>query len=106
MLLQLFTGIECCLAMLFWLCSLVEAVYSNAISKGGLKGGRSGAMLLSIATAQCHAGASGGAVVNAGGHTVGITTSNARHAASGSTKTNLIFAVAVDALQPLWTLAE
>ena len=63
-------------------------------------------MLLINATVQCHAGASGGAVVNAGGHTVGMTTSNARHAASGSTKPNLIFAVAVDALQPWWNLAE
>lgn len=60
-------------------------------------------MLLTNATV--HAGASGGAVVNADGCIVGITTSNARHSASGSTIPNLNFAVAVDALRSLWQLA-
>ena len=60
-------------------------------------------MLLTNATV--HAGASGGAVVNADGCVVGITTSNARHSASGSTIPNLNFAVSVDALRSLWQLA-
>ena len=81
----------------------LQVVYSSAISKDGLEGGASAAMLLTTATV--HAGASGGAVVNADAHVVGITTSNARHASSGSTIPNLNFAVAVDALRPLWHLA-
>ena len=81
----------------------LQVVYSSAISKDDLKGSASAAMLLTTATV--HAGASGGAIVNVDGLVVGITTSNARHAASGSTIPNLNFAVAVDALQPLWHLA-
>lgn len=75
-------------------------MHSCAVSEAG---SRSAAMLLTSATV--HAGASGGAVVNADGCVVGITTSNARHSASGSTIPNLNFAVAVDALRPLWQLA-
>ena len=78
----------------------LQVVHSHALSKDG---SRSAAMLLTSATV--HAGASGGAVVNADGCLVGITTSNARHAASGSTIPNLNFAVAADALRAVWQLA-
>ena len=78
-------------------------MYSAAVSNGASKGHAVAAMLLTTATV--HAGASGGAVVNTDGCVVGITTSNARHSASGSTIPNLNFAVAADALQPLWQLA-
>ena len=81
----------------------LQVVYSNAIIKDELKGDTSATMLLTTATV--YAGAGGGTVVNADGHVVGITTSNVRHAASGSTIPNLNFAVAVDALRPLWHLA-
>ena len=80
---------------------LLQVVHSHAVSKAG---SRSAAMLLTSATV--HAGASGGAVVNADGCVMGITTSNARHSASGSTIPNLNFAVAVNALRPLWHLAS
>lgn len=75
-------------------------MYSHAVSNDG---SRSAAMLLTSATV--HAGASGGAVVNADGCVVGIITSNARHSASGATIPNLNFAVAVEALRALWQLA-
>ena len=81
-------------------CALLQVVHSHAVNKDG---SRSAAMLLTSATV--HAGASGGAVVSADGCVVGITTSNARHSASGSTIPNLNFAVAVDALRSLWQLA-
>ena len=74
----------------------VQVVYSSNES-------RSAALLITSATV--HAGASGGAVVSSEGSVVGITTSNARHSASGSTIPNWNFAVAADALQPLWALA-
>ena len=63
MLLQLCGSIECCLALLFRLCSLVKAacrLCGNAISKDGLKGGKSAALQLTTATV--HAGASGAAI--------------------------------------------
>lgn len=78
----------------------LQVVYSHVVSSNG---SRSAAMLLTSATV--HAGASGGAVVNADGCVVGIITSNARHSASGATIPNLNFAVAVDALRALWQLA-
>ena len=81
-------------------CGRLQVVYSHAVSKDV---SRSAAMLLTSATV--HAGASGGAVVNADGCVVGIVTSNARHSASGATIPNLNFAVAVDALRALWQLA-
>lgn len=81
-------------------CALLQVVHSHVVSKAG---SRSAAMLLTTATV--HAGASGGAVVSADGCIVGITTSNARHSASGSTIPNLNFAVAADALRSLWQLA-
>ena len=81
-------------------CMLLQVVHSHAVSKAG---SRSAAMLLTSATV--HPGASGGAVVSADGCVVGITTSNARHSASGSTIPNLNFAVAADALRSLWQLA-
>lgn len=81
-------------------CGRLQVVYRHAVSKDG---SRSAAMLLTSATV--HAGASGGALVNADGCVVGIVTSNARHSASGATIPNLNFAVAVDALRALWQLA-
>lgn len=66
--------------------------------------GRSAALVMTSATV--HAGASGGAVMAGDGSVVGITTSNAKHSGSGSTIPNLNFAVAADALRPLWALAK
>ncbi len=57
-----------------------------------------------LTTAAVHAGASGGAVVNAAGQLVGLVTSNARHT-SGGTLPRLNFCVHVDELRPLWTWA-
>ncbi len=80
--------------------SCLQVVYSHAVKTGRQ---RSAAMVMTSATV--HAGASGGAVVTADGCIAGITTSNARHSGSGSTIPNLNFAVAAEALQPLWALA-
>ena len=62
------------------------------------------AMLMTSATV--HAGASGGAVVAEDGSIAGLVTSNARFSASGTIIPNLNFAVAAEALKPLWALAE
>ena len=72
----------------------VQVVHNNDAS-------RSAALLITSATV--HAGASGGAVavVSSEGSVVGLTTSIARHSASGSTIPSWNFAVAADALQPL-----
>ena len=78
----------------------LQVVYRHAV-KAGCQ--RSAVMVMTSATV--HAGASGGAVVTADGCIAGITTSNARHSGSGSTIPNLNFAVAGEALQPLWALA-
>ncbi|DBA67269.1 TPA: hypothetical protein ACH3X2_001576 [Trebouxia sp. C0005] len=80
--------------------NITKVVYSHAVKTGRQ---RSAAMIMTSATV--HAGASGGAVVTADGCIAGITTSNARHSASGLTIPNLNFAVAAEALQPLWALA-
>lgn len=61
-------------------------------------------MLMTSATV--HAGASGGAVVADDGSIAGLVTSNARFSASGAIIPNLNFAVAAEALRPLWALAE
>ena len=61
-------------------------------------------MLMTSATV--HAGASGGAVVTAGGCIAGLVTSNARFSSSGAILPNLNFAVAAEALRPLWALAQ
>lgn len=55
---------------------------------------------LMLTTATVHSGASGGAVLDAQGHLVGLVTSNARHA-SGTTLPNLNFCIALDELRPV-----
>ena len=75
-----------------------QVVYSQASN------GKSAALVMTNACV--HAGASGGAVMANDRSLIGITTSNAKHLGSGSTIPDLNFAVAADALQPLWALAR
>lgn len=82
-------------------CVVLQVVYSSAAEKGN---SRAAAMLMTSATV--HAGASGGAVVATDGSVAGLVTSNARYAASGAIIPNLNFAVAAEALRPIWALAE
>ena len=54
----------------------------------------------------CPAGASGGAVVNASGHLIGLMTSNARHSRTSTTIPTLNFSIPAALLQPLVALLE
>lgn len=78
----------------------LQVVYSDTVKTGQP---RAAAMLMTSATV--HAGASGGAVVTAGGCIAGLVTSNARFSSSAILP-NLNFAVAAAALRPLWALAQ
>jgi hypothetical protein len=58
-----------------------------------------------ISTAAVHAGASGGALVNAAGELIGLVTSNARHA-RGTTLPHLNFCISAVELAPMWQWAQ
>ncbi|KAF8057630.1 DEG15 [Scenedesmus sp. PABB004] len=71
---------------------------------GGSGGGQASRASMVITTAGVHAGASGGALVNASGRLVGLVTSNSRHV-SGATLPHFAFCAAADELRPLWAWA-
>jgi S1-C subfamily serine protease len=58
-----------------------------------------------ISTAAVHAGASGGALVDASGRLQGLVTSNARHA-RGATLPHLNFCISAAELRPVWEWAQ
>ena len=74
-----------------------------AAAGGGAGGSLSGRASMLIVTAAVHAGASGGALVDARGRLAGVVTSNTRHH-SGATLARFAYAVASEELAPLWAL--
>ncbi|CAI5980436.1 unnamed protein product [Closterium sp. NIES-65] len=73
-------------------------------SKGGQRGGRVAAMVLT--TAAVHAGASGGAVVNAQGEMIALVTSNAKHNRHGTILPHLNFSIPLSLLRPIFHFAS
>ncbi|CAI5472918.1 unnamed protein product [Closterium sp. Yama58-4] len=73
-------------------------------SRGGKRGGRVAAMVLT--TAAVHAGASGGAVVNAQGEMIALVTSNAKHNRHGTILPHLNFSIPLALLQPIFHFAS
>jgi hypothetical protein len=71
---------------------------------GGSGSGAAGRDSMLIVTAAVHAGASGGALVDAGGRLLGLVTSNTRHH-RGATLPRWSYAIAADELAPLWAWA-
>lgn len=56
-------------------------------------------------TASVHPGGSGGAVVNADGHMIGLVTSNAKHG-GGTVIPNLNFSIPCSALEPVFNFSQ
>jgi len=88
--------------------SLARCVRLPGAQHGGHGGGDSsraqGRSSMLIVTAAVHAGASGGALVDAGGRLLGLVTSNTRHH-RGATLPRWSYAIAADELAALWRWA-
>jgi peroxisomal leader peptide-processing protease len=85
-----------CVASVVRLPHISGSVDSGGSGRGCEVPGRASML---VGTASVHAGASGGALLDAAGRLLGLVTSNARHA-RGGTLPNLNFSIAADELRP------